>query len=244
MDTGRTIVEMSSDSFHLAIIPDGNRRWAKQHGIKGYRKLYDTAIECLVDVTEYAFENGVTHLSLWGSSHANLADRSSDFFTGIDRAFRNNVHRFSEHPIIDKYDVRINVIGEWRDSLTKGTVEAFDEAMQKTAHHKSCELTLLIDYSGTRERTAAVHSLLTDTKSDVPTDQLLRARSWTGHLPELDLVIRTGSWEDPHNSAGFMSLLADETQLAFPEVYWPDFTGAKLLEIIKDYNSRERRHGK
>lgn len=231
-------------TFHLAIIPDGNRRWAKQNGLRGYSSLYDRGVNGLVDVTGTAFEQGVTHLSLWGSSHANLADRSSDFFTTIDRVFRKNIHRFSDHPIIDKYDVRINVVGEWRDSLTPKTVKAFEEAIAKTAHHTSRELTLLIDYSGTRERTAAVHSILTDAESDVPTEQLLRTRSWTGHLPDLDLIIRTGSWQDPHNSAGFMSLLADEVQFAFPEVLWPDFTTEKLQSIINDFHERERRHGK
>jgi undecaprenyl diphosphate synthase len=233
-----------TDTFHLAIIPDGNRRWARQNGLKGYAQLYDKAIAGLVAVTETAFESGVTHLSMWGSSHANLEDRSSDFFNGIDRAFRNNIHRFSEHPVIEKYDIRINIIGEWRESLTPKTIEAFEEAMAKTAHRSSRELTLLIDYSGTRERTAAVESLLENPSSDTSTDQLLRSRSWTGHLPDLDLIVRTGSWEDPHNSAGFMSLLGDETQLAFPQIYWPDFGPQDLHKIIEDFRTRERRRGK
>lgn len=231
-------------TFHLAIIPDGNRRWAKQNGLKGYKELYDIGIEGLLNITQTAFDDDVTHLSLWGSSHANIADRSSDFFSSIDRAFRNNVHRFADHPVINQYDIRINVIGEWRDSLTPKTIEAFDKAIAKTAHHTSRELTLLIDYSGVRERTAAVHSILTDTDNDVPTELLLRSRSWTGHLPPVDLIVRTGAWEDPHNSSGFMSLLTDESQLAFPKLYWPDFTGAQLHEVIGDFHARERRHGK
>ncbi len=233
-----------SDTFHLAVIPDGNRRWARQHGLKGYRKLYDRGVEGLVNVTETAFDCGVTHLSLWGSSHANLADRSSEFFVNIDRTFREHIHKFSDHPAIGKYDVHITIIGEWRDSLSPKTIAAFEEVMEKTAHRKSRELTLLIDYSGNRERAAAVRSILADTKSDVPTDQLLRSRSWTGHLPDLDLIVRTGSWADPHNSAGFMSLLADETQYAFPELLWPDFTSENLRSIIDHFRSRERRHGK
>lgn len=232
-------------TFHLAIIPDGNRRWAKQHGLKGYKKLYDRGFQGLADITETAFEGGVTHLSLWGSSHANLADRSSEFFSSIDRAFRQNVQKFSDNPAIEKYDVHINIIGEWRDSLAPKTIEVFEDAMAKTAHRKGHELTILIDYSGTRERTAAVHSILTDPHDDsVPTDQLLRSRSWTGHLPDLDLIIRTGAWRDPHNSAGFMSLLSDETQFSFPEMLWPDFTPETLSELIDDFRARERRHGK
>lgn len=233
-----------SETFHLAIIPDGNRRWAQQHGINGYKKLYDIAINSLVDVTAAAFESGVTHLSLWGSSHANLTNRSSDFFKGIDMAFRSNVHKFSEHPVLEKYDVKVNIIGEWRNSLSKKTVDVFESAIDKTSRRKSRQLTLLIDYSGTRERDAAVQSLLKNPPGDMRLGDQLRSRSWTGDLPELDLIIRTGSWDDPHNSAGFMSLLADEAQLAFPNVYWPDFTPDLLEKIILDYQSRERRHGK
>lgn len=235
---------MNPETFHLAIIPDGNRRWAKKQGFKGYKSLYDRGVDGLVDVTETAFANGVTHLSLWGSSHANLADRSSDFTVNIDKAFRNNIHRFAEHPAIEKYDVHITIIGEWRDSLTPATIEAFEDCMAKTAHRTSRELTLLIDYSGDRERTAALQSVLDDTQSDEPIDTRLRTHSWTGHLPDLDLIIRTGSWTDPHNSAGFMNLLADEVQYSFPERLWPEFTAEDLTAIIDDFRARERRHGK
>ncbi|MDB5184062.1 MAG: undecaprenyl pyrophosphate synthetase, short-chain Z-isoprenyl diphosphate synthase [Candidatus Saccharibacteria bacterium] len=233
-----------SDTFHLAIIPDGNRRWARKNGLKGYKQLYDRGFQGLSEITETAFEIGVTHLSLWGSSHSNLSERSSEFFSSIDRAFRDNVRKFVENPAIEKYDVHINIIGEWRDSLTPKTVEVFEDAMARTAHRTGRELTILIDYSGTRERTAAVHSILTDQKSDVPTEQLLRSRSWTGRLPDVDLIIRTGAWTDPHNSAGFMSLLVDEAQYSFPELLWPDFTPEILTSIVHEFNERERRHGK
>lgn len=232
------------DTFHLAIIPDGNRRWAKQHGLKGYKKLYDKGFQGLADITETAFGLGVTHLSLWGSSHANIADRSTEFFTSIDRAFRDNVLKLSDNPAIAKYDVHINIIGEWRSSLTAKTVAVFEDAMQKTAHRTGRELTILIDYSGAREREAAVASILHDpTTTDSPS-ALLRERSWTGHLPDVDLIIRTGAWEDPHNSAGFLSLLTDEAQLSFPKLLWPDFNPELLTEIITDYAHRERRRGK
>ena len=232
------------DTFHLAIIPDGNRRWAKAAGITGYKKLYDLGIEGLLDITQAAFDNGVTHLSLWGSSHANLADRSSDFLANIDRVFHDNIHRFANHPVIEQYDVRITVVGEWRDSLSPDTVDAMEQAMARTEHRSGRELTLLIDYSGNRERTAAVQSILDTPDHQVSVDNLLRTRSWTGHLPDLDLIVRTGSWQDPHNSAGFMSLLADEAQFSFPELLWPDFKAEHLSAIIEDFRHRERRKGK
>lgn len=70
--------------LHVAIIPDGNRRWAKAQGLTGYASLYNRGVDGLVAVTQRAFDLGITHLTLWGSSHANLTDRSSDFFINID----------------------------------------------------------------------------------------------------------------------------------------------------------------
>ncbi|MCL2174194.1 undecaprenyl diphosphate synthase family protein [Candidatus Saccharibacteria bacterium] len=74
--------------------------------------------------------------------------------------------------------------------------------------------------------------------------QLLRVNSWTGHLPDVDLIIRTGCAADPHNSAGFLSMLADNTQYAFLETLWPDFTPKMLHQILDDFATRERRMGK
>jgi len=73
---------------------------------------------------------------------------------------------------------------------------------------------------------------------------LLRQNSWTGHLPDVDLIIRTGSKDDPHNSAGFLSLLTDNTQYAFVDTLWPDFNPNHLTQILTDFASRERRMGK
>jgi undecaprenyl diphosphate synthase len=235
-----------ADTFHLAIIPDGNRRWAKQNGLVGYTKLYTQGVDRTFEVTEAAFANGATHVSLWGSSHANIADRDGDFFSSIDRLYRDSINRFCNHPIIEEYDIRIQVIGEWRDSLSAETIDVIDSAVEKTAHRGSRVLTLLLDYSGARERAAAVMEAF---KQQPPLDMddaqlLLRESSWTRDLPPVDLIIRTGAWQDPHNSAGFLSLLTDEAQYAFPHVLWPDFTPDKLAAIVDDFRSRERRRGK
>lgn len=233
-------------TFHVAIIPDGNRRWAKQRGLKGYKDLYNQGINRTLEVTQSAFNHGVTHLSLWGSSHANIADRDGDFFKSIDKLYRDNINRFANHELISQHDVRIEAIGEWRDSLSQATIDVIDEAMEKTAHRRGKVLTLLLDYSGNRERAAA---LLLASQQEPPVTQdeairLLRNSSWTRNLPEVDLIVRTGSWQDPHNSAGFFNLIADEAQYAFPEVLWPDFNAEMIASIIENFQARERRRGK
>lgn len=236
----------STNSLHVAVIPDGNRRWAKKHGLMGYKDLYDQGIDRVLEITEAAFDAGVTHLSLWGSSHANLADREGEFFTSIDKLYRDNINKFADHDLIPRHNVKIQAIGEWHDSLSPATIDVINDAMDKTAHRGTKVLTLLLDYSGARERAAAV---MAATKSQKPSTleeaaDLLRSASWTHDLPEVDLIIRTGAWQDPHNSAGFLSLLTDESQYAFPEVLWPDFNAELLTSIIGDFNARERRRGK
>lgn len=235
-----------SDNYHLAIIPDGNRRWAKKNGLTGYKKLYDEGIDGTLEVTEAAFDNDVTHLSLWGSSHANIADRSGDFFKSIDKLYRDNIRRFADHSIIQRHDVRIQAIGEWQTSLSDETIDVINSAVADTSHRNGKVLTLLLDYSGTRERAAAFTAAQ---KSDSPVsvdtaNDILRQHSWTRSLPPVDLIIRTGSWIDPHNSAGFLNLLADEAQYAFPKVLWPDFTPERLQKILDEFADRERRLGK
>ncbi len=236
---------MTVTSFHVAIIPDGNRRWAKKRGLIGYKKLYDQGIDRTLEATQTAFDSGVTHLSLWGSSHANIADRDNDFFQSIDRLYRENISRFADHKLIAEHDVRIQVIGEWRNSLSPATIDVINSAIEKTAHRRGKVLTLLIDYSGARERAAAFVAAAADQPTSLEqATKSLRAHSWTHTLPDVDLIIRTGAWLDPHNSAGFLSLLTDESQYAFPEVLWPDFSAEILSNIIDEFKSRERRKGK
>ncbi len=239
---------MNTPTFHVAIIPDGNRRWAKQNGISAYSKMYKQGVDRTLEVSEAAVEHGVTHLSLWGSSYANLADRTGDFSSSIDKLYRTSVHKFASHPFIDKFDVKIQAIGEWRDTLTDPTIEEIDKAIDATSLRSSTILTLLLSYSGSRERGAAIQSLIKSgdvAPSDITAaNELLHQHSWTSSLPPVDLIIRTGAWKDPHNSAGFLSLLADEAQLVFPEALWPDFTAEHMVNILEEFKSRERRFGK
>lgn len=239
---------MDRPTFHVAIIPDGNRRWAKQHGISAYSKMYKQGVDRTLEVSEAAFEHGVTHLSLWGSSYANLADRAGDFSSSIDTLYRTSVHKFAVHPIIDRFDVKIQAIGEWRDTLTGPTIKEIDKAVDATSTRRTSILTLLLSYSGSRERGAAIQSLI-ESGDAAPSDvikanELLHQHAWTHSLPPVDLIIRTGAWQDPHNSAGFLSLLADEAQLVFPELLWPDFTSEHMAQILDEFTRRERRFGK
>ncbi len=158
------------------------------------------------------------------------------------------------------------------ESSTIDAIEKTLEATKD--YNSGKRLTILIGYDGADERGAALVETLNDMSglvaarlsqdgkivSDDPRNDgreerrgsetwreaanLLRKNSWTGHLPDVDLIIRTGCADDPHNSAGFLSLLVDHTQYAFLETLWPDFTPEMLYQEIDRFAERERRMGK
>ena len=210
--------------------------------------MYEQGSMAISDVVEVAFDEGITYVTLWIASYANLKARPKLEVAGIDRVFERKFDELATSEKIMSERVRVEIIGEWRDLVRPATIAAAERAMTATASHTTHFLPILVGYDGRRERGAAVQHLL---RSDVnaPSDflaaeALLRSHAWTGHLPDVDLLIRTGAWTDPHNSAGFLSFLNSETQFSFPKVLWPDFTPAMLQAVCQEFVSRERRHGK
>jgi undecaprenyl diphosphate synthase len=234
---------------HLAIIPDGNRRWAKKQALPTPR-MYDEGGNKLSQITEAAFNEDVVNVTLWVGSRSNLQARSKVQVQVLEDLYIKKFNELAEDSLVHEKQIKIVVLGEWQDLVRNEVNLAIERAMSRTAHYSSGrQLTVLVGYDGRRERGAAVQALLNDRPSDVPSDpaaadQLLRKYSWTGQLPDVDLVIRTGAWQDPHNSAGFLSLLTNESQYAYPPVLWPDFTPNMLHEVLEDFAARERRMGK
>lgn len=233
---------------HLAIIPDGNRRWAKKHLIRVEKEIYKKGAEKASEIIETAFQAGIACVTFWASSYANLSMRTPSFITSLEDMYRQKIKELADHPFIRKEQVKIEVYGAWRTLLKPKTIETIEYALRITAHHKNLTLVLLIGYDGRLERGEALQSLIKKnpaTSADAKeADRLLRTHSWTGHLPDVDLIVRTGAWEDPHLSAAFLNLLTAESQLCFPSVLWPDFTPELLRDIIADFQNRERRLGK
>lgn len=242
----------SSTPNHIAIIPDGNRRWAKKHAIAAQRLIYEKGSDTLVPILEEAVKAGVPFMTFWASSYSNLQGRSRALVTSLEDMTAAKFTEMAAHPLIHQHEVRVEVRGEWLSLLKPETIQAIQSTVDATAHYKKHLLTVLIGYDGRRERGAAAISLLADAmlgkikpQTDVEAaEKLLRQHAWTGHLPDVDLVIRTGAWEDPHNSTGFLGFLTNEARYAFPEVLWPDFTPALARQVLDVYGRFERRMGK
>jgi undecaprenyl diphosphate synthase len=244
---------ITSDSpiQHLAIIPDGNRRWAKKHAITG-GKIYEKGSNTTFEIIKTAFEQDVPYVTFWGSSYANLQERAKGFVGALEELTTKKFVELTQHPLIHEYQVHVTVLGEWRDLMKPKSVATITEAIKPTANYQARQLTILLGYDGQRERGTATTALLAKyALGNIPPEtdiiaanQLLRAESWTGHLPDVDLILRTGAWDDPHNSAGFLGFLNAESQFSFPKVLWPDLTPAMLQEILQEASTRERRKGK
>jgi undecaprenyl diphosphate synthase len=237
---------------HLAIIPDGNRRWAQRERIFDEEKVYQKGMERIEETMEAVAEREIKFLTLWASSLVNLKERSGKFREVMNRLYVRKFNDLANSQMVKGKEVKIQVIGEWEDNLSKEAVGAIKNAAQATADNKGRVFTILVGYDGKRERGAAILELISDiTKNRLESSQTiesaeveLKKHSWTKSLPKVDLLIRTGSWEDPHLSSDFLTFLIGEAQLAFPQVFWPDFSKETLHKILLAYDKGERRFGK
>jgi undecaprenyl diphosphate synthase len=238
---------------HLALILDGNRRWGKAHGIKMGVDFYIKSGLLGLDIAQAAFDSGIKNLSVWIGSVANLTERPKLELKALNKAYAKFFADQKNINFAHKNQVKIDCFGRWRDLLEPATVKAIEKTITETKEHADSgrRLTVLVGYDGSEERGAALQKILATGKNDLAKERTLkdyadwlRQNSWTGHLPDVDLIIRTGVGNDPHNSAGFLSLLSDNAQYAFLDTLWPDFTPELLNQILDNYAARERRMGK
>lgn len=232
--------------FHVAIVPDGNRRWAKKKGLASWRGHLAGAKKTEEQV-QTAFDLGIKCLSWWGGSWNNLTKRSKAEINNLFKIYEKYFYRLIKTKEIYKHQVKVNVIGRWEKLLPKKCIETIKELIKVTENHKERMLNFFIAYDGCDEMIDTINNILKQNRKDKNlkvTPELLKKYLWTHSLPPVDLLIRTGSSNDPHNSAGFMMWLTANSQLYFPKGYYPDFGRKEFIEAIKKYQQRERRLGK
>ena len=224
---------------HVAIIPDGNRRWAKKRGLLAWQG-HIKAAENIVDIIKAAFTTGIPYLTIWGGSYDNLTKRSGEEINKLEEVYRSLARRVLNDPEVKEKGVRVRVLGEWSDILTPETAEVLREAEESTKKYNNYNLTLLIGYNGDREMVSAVNKLLMG-GAKTASEETIKTNLWTKDLPPVDLIIRTGG--EPHLSAGFMMWDVRYSQLYFTEKMWPDFTAEDFKDAIIYYEKRDRRLG-
>jgi len=227
---------------HIAIIMDGNGRWAKQRGAMRVFGHHN-AIKAVREATEGCAELGVKYLTLYAFSTENWGRPETE----VRALMELLVHTIgNELPTLLKNNVRLDSIGN-TESLPNRCQRELQEAIEKTKHNTGLNLILALGYSGKWDITQAVQLLAREVQAgnlrpeDI-NEQLLNVKLATQGRPEVDLMLRTGG---DHRISNFLLWQLAYAELYFyDDLFWPDFRREHLQEAILAFQQRERRFGK
>lgn len=234
---------------HVAIIPDGNRRWAKRRGLPGWIG-HRYGAKRLQENLKEALKLRVPNFSFWASSADNITKRDAGEVKHLLGIFKKEFTRLAEAKEIHDNKARVNILGEWPRLFPDDVCRVFEKVMAATKDHARHNLNFFMAYDGQTEMLRAVEDILTQAAvgaggraatAVAVTPALLKANLYTRELPPVDLVIRTGG--DPHWSAGFMMWDCANAQLYFTDALYPDFGAKEFYAAIEEYSRRERRFG-
>jgi undecaprenyl diphosphate synthase len=225
---------------HVAIIMDGNGRWAKKRflpRIAGHRK----GIEAVRGTVRAAGDLGIEVLTLYAFSTENWrrpADEVTDLMGLLRHFIKNDIDELASN------GVRLRVIGDYR-ALQGDIVTLIDNAIARTANNKSTTLVIALNYGSQVEIANAARALAVAAKAgeldpETINEQAIEARLNTAGLPPLDLLIRTSG---EHRLSNFLLWQAAYAEMIFVDTLWPDFGKAELTNAIKSFGERERRFG-
>jgi len=225
---------------HVAIIMDGNRRWARSKGlnpIEGHKFVTDNVIERLAD---RCLELKIRHLTLWAFSTENW-DRDKEELSGMMQLFRYGLKKKADD--LFKKGIRIRVLGEL-ERFPEDIAQASREWIEMSKENHDLTVTFALNYGGRDEITRAVNRFLAE-KGNEPgvqlgTDELGQYLDTAG-MPDPDLIIRPGG---QLRLSGFMPWQSVYAELYFTDVLMPDFTSEQFDEALADFQSRQRRFGK
>ncbi len=220
---------------HVAIIMDGNGRWAKQRHLPrlaGHR----AGVEAVRRVTRAAREMGIEALTLYAFSSENWrrpAEEVSDLM-GLLRLFIR-----SDLAELSRENVRLRVIGDYR-AFSPDLVALVDDAIARTASNTGPLLAIALNYGAHAELAAAARRLAARLPAEMIDEAAIEAELDTADLPPLDLVIRTSGEQRLSN---FLLWQAAYAELLFVETLWPDFDGDALASAVAAFAGRQRRYG-
>lgn len=226
---------------HVAIIPDGNRRWAKDHGLESWEG-HEEGAKRIEEIVREARKIGVREISFWGSSLENLTKRPMKERQELLRIYATYFEKLMNEEDLHTDQVRVRCIGRWEDQFPDRLKEILRRGIEATKHYDRHFLNFFLAYSGDDDMLQAVKRIAgEDLAPGMVTDRVLKKHLMTAELPDVDLLIRTGN--DPHLSAGFMMWETRDAQLSFPAVHFPDYGAEAFRASLAEYAERERRFG-
>lgn len=221
---------------HLAVIMDGNRRWARANGLptlEGHRRGYD----CLEQFVNWCVKRQISTLTVWAFSTENWKRSTEEvgyLMDLLERALRDRLASFHER------GVRLKWIGR-REGLRPSIMQAIEEAERITAQNTRITLCIALNYGGRAEIVDMVQRVLVDgLRPEDITEEVLSARTYWPEMPPPDLIIRTSGEE---RLSGFLLWEAPYAELYWCDHHWPGITEEDLDDALRSYAERERRYG-
>lgn len=226
---------------HVAIIMDGNGRWAKKKGL--FRAVgHENGTKAVREAVEASAEIGIKHLTLYAFSTENWNRPKLEVET-LMKLLVNSLKK--EISTLQKNNIRLNAIGNLQ-ALPKKARKELLEVIEKTKDNKHMTLSLALSYGSREELIKTIQEISNKVKNDVLSPHLINEavineHLYTKNLPDVDLLIRTSGEQRISN---FLLWQIAYAELYFTEILWPDFKKEDLIEAILNYQQRERRFGK
>lgn len=230
-------IDLDTVPQHVAIIMDGNGRWAQS---KGHDRLFGhfNGVEAVRNALKGAMNSGVKYLTLYAFSTENWNRPPEEVEALMDLLVQTIMNEIQE---LDKNGVRLWAIGDL-DNLPKRCKEELEVGMKKTASNDKVNLILALSYSSKWEIVNAVRKIVdSGTPSNEIDADLISNNLVTANFPDPELMIRTSG---EHRISNFLLWQLAYAELYFTETYWPDFDQEEFYKAICDYQGRERRFGK
>lgn len=232
--------EIANMPQHIAIIMDGNRRWAKEKGIET-KEGHKAGAENLENIAKYCNDIGIKYLTVYAFSTENWK-RSKEEVSALMMLLKNYLKRFSKNA--NKENIRIKILGDI-SNLEEGLKKSIEEAVERTKNGTGLTLNIAFNYGGRNEITNAVKKIALKVKNnelnieDINED-LVAQNMYTEDQPDPDLLIRPGG---ELRTSNFLPWQLVYSEFYFTDKYWPDFKNEDLLEAIQTFNKRNRKFG-
>ena len=225
--------------IHVAIIPDGNRRWAKKRGLLSFEGHRNAAQKVVPNLIKKAGELGIKYFTIWAMSTENFNKRSKLELNGLFTLMKILYKlRFKE---IKKNGIKVKIIGDI-SKFPKDIQKLIEKVLTETAENKKATLIFALNYGGRDEIVRAINKIsnIQYPISNLNTENFSQFLDTDG-IPDPDLIIRTGGEK---RLSGFLPWQSVYSELYFSNLYFPDFDKHELEKAIQDYSLRKRRFGR
>ena len=233
-------VDLDNVPRHIAIIMDGNGRWANSRGLKR-TEGHEAGEEALFDTVEGALELGIEYLTVYAFSTENWR-RPADEVRFLMNFNESLLLRRADE--LDERDVRVRFVGRRNRPVPKRLVKLIEDTEERTADNERMTLVIAFNYGGHAELVDAAKQLaqdLADGEIKRINQKAFAARLYDPEMPPVDLLIRTSG---ERRTSNFLPWQAAYAELVFLETLWPDFDRIELAKAVEEYQNRERRFGK